>query len=138
MGQSRLEQPERGTKRHRGWPASGISSAPSRGPDILRLCIFVPNGMFLSCPFVWAGIEPSRFSARIIRERHVKPPDPDLIGEGGISLYLILWRGTCPSWLSPPNGDLSSTQILTRHCGAQSLTLSQLVISRTTPSSKSP
>jgi hypothetical protein len=27
---------------------------------------------------MWVGIEPSRFSARIIRERRVKPPDPDL------------------------------------------------------------
>jgi hypothetical protein len=27
-----------------------------------------------------AGIKPSRFSARINRERRVKPPDPDLTG----------------------------------------------------------
>jgi hypothetical protein len=38
-GQSRLEQPERETKRHKGWPVAGTSSAPSRAPDILKFCI---------------------------------------------------------------------------------------------------
>jgi hypothetical protein len=66
----------------------------------------------------------------------MKPPDPDLIG-GGISPYLILWRGTCPRWLSPPKGELGSTQILTWHFGAQSQTVSQLMSSGTMPSSKS-
>jgi hypothetical protein len=54
------------------------------------------------------------------------------------SRYLILWRGTCPDWLSHLNGDLGSIQILTRHCGAQSQTVSHLVSSRTTSTSKSP
>jgi hypothetical protein len=45
---------------------------------------------------------------------------------GGISPYLFLWIGMCPSYLSPPNGDLGSTQILTLHFGAQSQTVSQL------------
>jgi hypothetical protein len=36
------------------------------------------NMRFPSCPFMWAGIEPSGFFTRIIRERRVKPPDPDL------------------------------------------------------------
>jgi hypothetical protein len=66
----------------------------------------------------------------------VKPPNPDLIR--GISPCLILWRGTCPGWLSPSNGDPGCTQILTWHYDAQSQTVSQLVSSRTTPSSKSP
>jgi hypothetical protein len=39
MGQSCLERPERGMKRHKGWPAAGASEAPSRGPDILMLHI---------------------------------------------------------------------------------------------------
>jgi hypothetical protein len=47
-------------------------------------------------PFVWAGIEPSRVSTRITRERRVKPHDPDLIEGGGISPCLILWKGICP------------------------------------------
>jgi hypothetical protein len=38
-GQGRLEQPERRTKRHIEWLAVGASGAPSRGPDILKLCI---------------------------------------------------------------------------------------------------
>jgi hypothetical protein len=38
--------------------------------------------------------------------------------DGGIGPYLILWRGTCSGWLSIPNGDPGSTQIMTRHCGA--------------------
>jgi hypothetical protein len=68
----------------------------------------------------------------------VKPPSPDLMeGGGGISPCLILWRGTFPGWLSLPNGDLGSTQILTRHFDAQSQIVSQLVSSGTTPSSKS-
>jgi hypothetical protein len=56
---------------------------------------------------------------------------------GGISPCLILWRGTRPSWLSPPNGDLGSTQILTQHYSAQSQTVSQLASLGTTLSSKS-
>jgi hypothetical protein len=95
--------------------------------------------MFPLCPFMWAGIELSKFSARVIRERCMKPPDLDLTGVvGGISPCLVLWRGTCPGWLSPPNGDLVSTQILSRHYGAQSYTVSQLESSGTTPTNKCP
>jgi hypothetical protein len=38
------------------------------------------------------------FQIGIKRESHVKPPGQDLLeGEGwGISLYLVLWRGTFP------------------------------------------
>jgi hypothetical protein len=64
-----------------------------------------------SCPFMWAGIEPPGFSTRITVERHMKSPGLNLIR--GISPCLVLWRCTCPNWLSPPNGDPSSTQILT-------------------------
>jgi hypothetical protein len=39
---------------------------------------------------------------------------------GGMGLSLVLWRGTCPGWLSRANGDPGSTHILTRHYGAQS------------------
>jgi hypothetical protein len=38
-GQSRPEQLERGTKRHKGCPAVGAPGAPSRGPGILKLRI---------------------------------------------------------------------------------------------------
>jgi hypothetical protein len=38
-GESYLEQPERGTKRHKGWPAAGVPVAPSRGPITLKLGI---------------------------------------------------------------------------------------------------
>jgi hypothetical protein len=48
----------------------------------------------------------------------MKPHGLDLIRGGGISTCLIQWRGTCLGWLSPPNDDPSSTQILTQHCGA--------------------
>jgi hypothetical protein len=51
----------------------------------------------------------------------MKAPDQDLIGGGGISPCLILWRGTFPGWLSLLNGDPDSTQILTRHCSAYHL-----------------
>jgi hypothetical protein len=44
----------------------------------------------------------------------LKLPGPDLI-----------------EWASPTNGILGSTQILTRHCGAKSQKVSQLVDSRT-------
>jgi hypothetical protein len=44
----------------------------------------------------------------------------------GIRIYLVLWKGTCPCWLSTTHGDPGSTQILTRHCGAKSHTDSQL------------
>jgi hypothetical protein len=116
-GQSRPEQPKRGTKQHKGWPTAGTSGAPLRGSGILKLRIQVPIGRFPSCPFVWASTEPSVFSARITRERRVKPPGPDLT-RGGISPCLVLWRGICPCWLSTLNGDLGSTQILTRHISA--------------------
>jgi hypothetical protein len=40
----------------------------------------------------------------------MEPPSLNLMGGGGgISPCLILWRGTCPGWLSPPNGDPGST-----------------------------
>jgi hypothetical protein len=58
--------------------------------------------------------------------------------EGGISPYLILWRGACPSWLSPLNGDLGSAHILTRHFGAKSHTISQFTNSGITPTSQVP
>jgi hypothetical protein len=67
----------------------------------------------------------------------MKTPSPDLIEEG-ISPCLIQWRGTCSGWLSPPNSDPGSTQILTRYCSAQSQTVSQLVNQGTMPTSKSP
>jgi hypothetical protein len=79
---------------------------------------------------MWAEIEPSGFSARITRERCVKPPILDLIrGGGGVSPCLILWRGTCPGRLhSDPDSVLN----------AQSQTVSQLTSSGTMPTSKSP
>jgi hypothetical protein len=75
------------------------------------------------------------FPPGITRERRLKPLGPDLTG--GISSCLVLWRGTCPGWLSPMNGDPGSTQILTQHYGAQSQTISQLESSGTMPTSKS-
>jgi hypothetical protein len=89
-------------------------------------------------PFVWAGIELSRFSTKIIRERRIKPLDPDLTQGGGISPCLVLWRGTCTAWLSPPNDDLGSTKILTRHYSAQSQTVNQLESSGTMLTCKFP
>jgi hypothetical protein len=85
------------------------------------------------------GLEPSHlgFPPGITWERRLKPPGPNLIG-GGISPCLILWRGACPGWLSPPNGHPSSTQILTRYYSAQSQTVSQLTNSGTVPTSESP
>jgi hypothetical protein len=62
------------------------------------------------------------FPPGITWETCLKWRGPDLMG--GTSPYLILWRGTCPGCLSPMNGDLGSTQILTRHCGANSQTVS--------------
>jgi hypothetical protein len=63
----------------------------------------------------------------ITRERRLNPPGPDFPWGGGICPCLVPWRDTCPCWLSPTNGDLESTQILTRHCGAKSQTISQPV-----------
>jgi hypothetical protein len=51
------------------------------------------------------------FPPGITQERGLKPPSPDLTM--GIGPYLVLWRGICPGLLSPANGDLGSTQILT-------------------------
>jgi hypothetical protein len=36
-GQSHPGQPERGTKRHKRWPAAAAPGAPSRAQDILKL-----------------------------------------------------------------------------------------------------
>jgi hypothetical protein len=76
------------------------------------------------------------FSIGITRERRLKPPGLDLMG--GISLCLILWRGVYPGWLAPVNGDTCSTQILTRHYGAKSQTVSQLVNLGTVPTRQVP
>jgi hypothetical protein len=69
----------------------------------------------------------------------MKPPNPDLMrGGGGNSPCLILWRGTCLGWPSPLNSNPGSTQILTRHYGAQSHTISQLESSGIMLTSKFP
>jgi hypothetical protein len=57
--------------------------------------------------------------------------------DGGIIPCLILWSGTCPSWLSPPNSNLGSTQILIQHYSAQSHTVIQLASLGTTLTGKS-
>jgi hypothetical protein len=59
------------------------------------------------------------FSPGNTQERCVKPSGPDLT-RGGIGPHLVLWRGTCPIWLSPMNSDPGSIQILTQHYDAQS------------------
>jgi hypothetical protein len=69
----------------------------------------------------------------ITRECHMKPSGPNLYLGVVISLCLVLWRGTCPCWLSPTHGDPDCTQILTRHCGALSQTVSQLMNTRIAP-----
>jgi hypothetical protein len=51
--------------------------------------------------------------------------------EGGICPCVVLWRGTCPCWLSPKHGDPYSTQILPRHYGAKSQIIIQLTNVRT-------
>jgi hypothetical protein len=71
------------------------------------------------------------FPPGITQKSLLKPPGQDLMG--GIGPCVILWRGTCPSWLSPTNGDPGSTQILTWHYGVKSQTVSQLMNSATTP-----
>jgi hypothetical protein len=76
------------------------------------------------------------FLPGITREKRLKPLGPDL-AEGGISPCLVLWRGTCPGWLPPVNGDPSSTQIMTQHYGVWSQIVSQLESSGTMPTSTS-
>jgi hypothetical protein len=76
------------------------------------------------------------FPLGITQDSRLKPPGPDLMG--GISPCLVLWRGACHGWLSPVNGDPGCTQILTRHCGARSQIISQLVNSGTTPTRHAP
>jgi hypothetical protein len=58
------------------------------------------------------------FPLGITQERHVKPPVLDFtrVWGWGIDPCLVPWRGTCPSGLSPMNGEPGSTHILTRHC----------------------
>jgi hypothetical protein len=56
----------------------------------------------------------------------------------GIGPSLVLWRGACPGWLSHVNGGPGSTQILTRHYGAKSRTVSKLANSGTVPTKKVP
>jgi hypothetical protein len=65
-------------------------------------------------------------------------PSPHLIRGGGISPCLIIWRSTCPDWVSPPNGDPGSTHILTRHYGAQSQSVGQLASSGMMPTRNTP
>jgi hypothetical protein len=125
---SSLEQPERGTKRHKGWPTPGASRAPLRGPGILKLHISVPTERFPSCR---PGF-PAKDYPQKTHETTWSGFD-----RGGICPCLVIWRGPCPSWLSPMNSDPGSTQILTRHYGAQSQIISQLESSGTTPTSKS-
>jgi hypothetical protein len=80
--------------------------SPSREVSFMPLCV----GWHLAV---------HGFSLGITWQSRLKPPDPNLIGLGN-SPCLLKWRGTCPSWLSPMNGDPRATRILTRHCGAMS------------------
>jgi hypothetical protein len=72
-------------------------------------------GGFLPTPPCGLASSRSGFPAREYPGKSRETPSQDLSagGEGGISPCLILWRGTCPCWLSPMHSDLSSTQILT-------------------------
>jgi hypothetical protein len=79
-GQSCLEQPKRVMKQHKGWPADDASREPSRGQH--------PQASYLS-PDREISFMPLRvgwhqavrvFPPGITRERHMKPPGPDLIG----------------------------------------------------------
>jgi hypothetical protein len=83
-------------------------------------------GGFLHAPSCGLASSHQGFPIGIIQESCLKPPSQDL-PRGGISPCLVLWIGTCPCWLSPMNGDLGSTQILTQHFGAKSQIISQLV-----------
>jgi hypothetical protein len=78
------------------------------------------------------------FPLGITQERRLKLPSLELIREGGISPCLVRWRGTCPGWLSPVNGDPGSTQILTRHYGAKAQTVSHPVNSWIAPTRQVP
>jgi hypothetical protein len=53
-------------------------------------------------------------------------------GGGGHLAYLVLWRVTCPCWLSPVHSDLDSTQILTWQRSAKSQTICQVTNAGTT------
>jgi hypothetical protein len=72
------------------------------------------------------GLAPSRLGipTRDYPGKTLETTWPGFDQGGGISPCLIPWRGVCPGWLSPLNGDPGSTQILTRHYGAQSQTVS--------------
>jgi hypothetical protein len=82
---------------HKEWPAAGASGALSRVSDILKLCICVLTRRYPSRPSMWAGIEPSGFSARITRESCVKPPSSNLVGEGEGALAPIGSYGEAPA-----------------------------------------
>jgi hypothetical protein len=49
------------------------------------------------------------FLIEITWESCMKPPHQDLPEGGGISPYLVLWRGPFPCWLSPMHGQPGST-----------------------------
>jgi hypothetical protein len=98
---------------------------PLRGPDILKLCILVLTGRFPSCPSAWlASSHPGSLDRDYPKMKH-ETTWPGFVPRG-IRPCLVLWRGTCPYWLSPMHGDPNSTQILTRHRGDQFQTVTQL------------
>jgi hypothetical protein len=85
------------------------------------------SGGFLHSPPCGLGSSHLGFSDRDYPRKSLETTWPGSArGGGGISPGLVLWRGTCPCWLLPTNSDPGSTQILARHCGAKSQTVSQL------------
>jgi hypothetical protein len=86
---------------------------------------------------MWADTEPSRFP---IRDYSGKTRETTLSGFDRGVLAPVWSYGEALALAgshSLTNGDPSSTQILMRHCGAQSQTVGQLESSGTTPTSKS-
>jgi hypothetical protein len=104
---------------HRGDPTSSSFVSKSR-----------PRGFFHT-PLCWLASSRLGFHDRDYPGTLLKTTWPRFT-RGGIRPCMILWRGTCPCWLSPMHGDPGSTKIQTQHCGAKSQIASQLTISGTT------
>jgi hypothetical protein len=123
-------------KRHKEWSVASASRAPSRGyPTSSCFVSESQMGCFLHTHLCGLASSHPGFPTRDYSGKSLETTWPgfDQADGGVMSPCLIHWIGTCSSWLSPTNDDPSSTQILTRHCGARSQTVIQLRNSGTTP-----
>jgi hypothetical protein len=99
-----------------------VHTGPHRGDPMFSSFVSESQlGDFLHAPSCGLACSRLSFPNRDYPGKSLETTWPEFPrGRGSICSCLVLWRGTCPCWLSPSHGVPGSTQILTWHYGAKS------------------